>query len=98
MMYNLLSDGSPSGLSTGALVALIICGVVVLALAIFGTILRSRDLARGKNAKKQSGSRAKKGGKSDQAKASIAVEKHYDFTHLTEEEKNLIRRHRDQQK
>ena len=96
MSFNLLAVG----MSMGALIALIICGVAVLAFAILGTVLRSRDIAKSKAAKKQA-SRAK-GGKSSDKKdgkhgeaAPVAVEKQYDYTNLTEEEKKLIRIYRD---
>ena len=93
MIFSLIADGSANEMPTGALVALIICGVVILAFAIFGTVLRSRDMSK-KN------KRAKKKSKHATTSASAVVEekKDYDFTNLTEEEKNLIRKHRDQAK
>lgn len=90
MIFNLMAQDSPNGISTGALVALIICGIVVLAFAIFGSILRARDTSKKPKRSKH---------KSAETSATEVVEKKdYDFSKLTEEEKELIRKHRDRAK
>lgn len=83
MMFSLIAEGMP----IGTLVALIIVGVVVLALAIFGIVIKVRE-GRASNS-------VKRADKPAQTPAPKVEEKYYDFTHLTEEEKDLIRRHRD---
>ena len=78
MMLSLIAEG----LSIGVLVALIVCGVVMLAFAIFGIVIKVRETS-GKARRVKNVSNV------------VVTEKYYDFTHLTEEEKDLIRRHRD---
>lgn len=86
MVFSLMAEG----LSVGALVALIIVGVVVLAFAVFGIVLKARETS-------VKTKRVKKVTKSITTPTSTVVieEKHYDFTNLSEEEKDLIRKHRD---
>ena len=94
MIFSLIAENTDAskGLTTGAVVALIICGVIMLAFAIFGTVLRARDISR-------KAKRVKKKGKSAEASEHKASEeKQYDFSNLTEEEKDLIRKHRDKSK
>lgn len=83
MIFSLIAEG----LTTGVLVALIVCGVVMLGFAIFGIVIKVRE-GRASN-------RVKRADKPAQTPAPKVEEKYYDFTHLTEEEKDLIRRHRD---
>ena len=79
MIFNLIAEG----MTVGVLIAIIACGIVVLGLAIFGIVLAVREPSH----------RAKKHSK---APATVVVqEKYYDFTNLSEEEKDLIRKHRD---
>ncbi|MCH5153516.1 MAG: hypothetical protein J1F68_06170 [Clostridiales bacterium] len=90
MVLNLIADG----LSVGALIGLIILGVVVLACAIFGIVLKARDLARKPKRVKQK--RVKKSEKAEElVPVTVVQENHYDFSNLTEEEKKLIRIYRD---
>ena len=86
MIFNLMAEGE--GLSVGAVVALIICGVAVLAVAIVGNILKARDTS-----KKSKRAKSKSAQASETPAPTVTAE--YDFTNLTEEEKNLIRKHRD---
>ena len=82
-MINLIAE---SVLSTGALVGIIIGGVVVLGVAIFGIVLA----ARGKSLKFD---RRKKG--IEPILAPIVVdEKPEDFSNLTNAEKDLLRIYR----
>lgn len=83
MILNLVAEG----MTTSVLVALIICGVVALGFAIFGVVIRAREMGG-------STKRVKKVVKTPTSTV-VVEEKVYDFTHLTEEEKDLIRKHRD---
>ena len=85
MIFTLIAEG----LSTGALVALVICGVAVLAVAIFGTVLRARDTSKKTQSKRN---------KNAEDIHLVEEKKDYDFTNLTEEEKDIIRKHRNQSK
>lgn len=95
MIFSLIADGT-GGLQTGALVALIICGVVVLAFAILGTVLKARDTGKARKAKTtKHGKKQAKPNETSEPVAVVEEKKEYDFTNLTEEEKDLIRKHRD---
>lgn len=93
MIFSLIAEdtGASKGLTTGAVVALIICGVIMLAFAIFGTVLRARDTSRKTK-------RVKKSKSAESSAHKASEEKQYDFSNLTEEEKDLIRKHRDKSK
>ena len=99
MFFNLIAmfeDAAETpGLSIGALIGLAIGGSVVLAGIIFGIVLKARESSQ--RSKKAQAKRAKKQPKVEEAPAPVVVveEKHYDYTNLSEEEKELIRNHRD---
>ena len=97
MIFNLMAvaeDAANNGLSIWALVGIIIGGSVILAGVIFGAIISARDTARkaDKTMERHTRKRAKK---LEPAPAVVVEEKHYDFTNLSEEEKDLIRKYRD---
>lgn len=80
MIFNLIAEGSQNGLTTGALVAIILCGAIVLGLAIWGIVLSARGKAM-KFEQSQKNSKHEK-------------EEEEDFSNLSNEEKDLIRKHR----
>ena len=84
MIFSLIAEA----LSIGVLIALIVCGVIMLAFAILGIVIKAREVGG-------TSKRVKKANTSAKATAPKVEEKYYDFTHLTEEEKDLIRKHRD---
>ena len=86
MIFNLIAQA----MSTGAVIALFVGGVVVLALAIFGIILAVREPKRRKT------KTVVKQVKAEEPAQEVVEEKEYDFTNLSEEEKDIIRKHRDQ--
>ena len=96
MIFNLIAEAvetdATNGLTTGALVGLIICGVIVVGIAIFGIVL----CARGLEMKYKQNKRRKKHSEAPPVLEEKHEEKHEDFTHLTKDEKDLIREYRHQ--
>ena len=102
MIFNLMAVAGEAGeasggMSIGVLVGLIIGGSLIFAGIILGIVLKAIEASR--KSKKAKAKREKAQAKSATAPAPTVVEeKYYDYTNLSEEEKALIRKHRDQAK
>lgn len=97
MIINLLAmaeDGAQGGLALGLIIGLIIGGSVILAGWILGVVLRARA-ARKKQRSKQARQAKKNEPEVVATPAVVVVEKPVeDFSNLTEEEKNVVRKYR----
>ena len=107
MIFSLIADadgtGASGGLSTGAVVALVVCGIFVLAIAVFGSVLKGRDESKKptKSDRKERKTRVEKVSETVEAPSehvAVAEDTHDYFAELTDEEKELIRKHRNQSK
>ena len=94
MFFNLLAEeGAQSGLSLGLLIGLAIGGSVILAGWILGVVLKARS-NRDKARKKQARQAQKNAKEVAVAPVVVVQEPVEDFSHLTEEEKNVVRKYR----
>ena len=86
MIFSLIADATEeasaqNGLTTGAVVALIIFGVIMLAVAVFGIIVKARNASP----------YTKRDKKHVVEHAPTIIEEDNDFEHLSKEEKDVIR-------
>ena len=99
MIFNLMAmfedaGEASGGMSLGVLVGLIVGGSLIFAGIILGIVLKAIEASR--KSRKAKAKHAQKQSKTEEAPAPVVVEeKYYDYTNLSEEEKALIRKHRD---
>ena len=96
MIFNLLAEAeevAEGGLSLGIIIGLVVVGSIILAGWILGVVLSA--IAKRKKARKKQARQEKKNPEVVVAPAPVVVaEPVEDFSHLTEEEKNVVRKYR----